>query len=196
MSDSRCRFGYGVAVSEGRGHPSGGVSDLYFQPSKKEEMNTDPLLTPSGSYERNSVVADLEQKLEQLKKLERQRVNVQVDMPSYAEQQPAREQTTVWDDIREEMNGMTETQRQMLAQDEEYRDCDMAISAIAAQLQMQMLMPYILQNKEGKRALERQLVTIRTKKEQIIRAEAQEMAEFHRWKNEQMKATSGTVKQK
>ena len=91
----------------------------------------------------------------------------------------------VWDDINEELSALTDAQKEMLYADADYRQLDMAIAQVAAQYQVQLLMPYVLQDKEGKKLLEKQLLTIRTKKDDIIASEKAEYDEFRRWKESQ-----------
>lgn len=99
---------------------------------------------------------------------------------------------TVWDDISTELNSLTDTQRSILFADEDYRSNDEAIAAIAAQYQMQVLMPYVLEDENGKKLLERQLHLIKARKDSIIRAEQEEMQAFRTWKAEQMAAKTKT----
>jgi hypothetical protein len=99
-------------------------------------------------------------------------------MESTESQQP----TNVWDDINEELSSFSDAQKEMLFADADYKQLDMAIAQIAAQYQVQLLMPYVIQDKEGKKLLEKQLLTIRTKKDDIIASEKAEYDEFRRWK--------------
>lgn len=133
----------------------------------------DPLLYKSDT------IQQLERQLEDLKR--QQQVRVQVDMP-YTQTQTQR---TVWDDITDELNSMSESQKQILFSDAEYQHADQSVAAIAAKYQMSMLMPYVASDAEGKKALETQLLIIRTKKDAIVKREADELAEFRRWKEQQ-----------
>lgn len=91
-------------------------------------------------------------------------------------------QKTVWDDINEELSALSESQKEHLFADADYQRLDAAIAQVAAQYQVQLLMPYVLQDAQGKKLLEKQLLTIRTKKDDIIASEKAEMDEFRRWK--------------
>lgn len=97
------------------------------------------------------------------------------------------EERTVLDDINAEMAELTDSQKEHLFADADYQQLDAAIAQIAAQYQVQLLMPYVLQDKEGKKLLERQLLTIRTKKDDIIAAERAELDEFRKWKKSKSK---------
>ena len=97
------------------------------------------------------------------------------------------EERTVLDDINAEMAELTDSQKEHLYADADYQQLDAAIAQIAAQYQVQLLMPYVLQDKEGKKLLERQLLTIRTKKDDIIAAERAELDEFRKWKKSKSK---------
>lgn len=96
-------------------------------------------------------------------------------------------QRSVLDDINDEMSELTDSQKEHLFADADYQQLDAAIAQIAAQYQVQLLMPYVLQDKEGKKLLERQLLTIRTKKDDIIAAERAELDEFRKWKKSKSK---------
>lgn len=97
------------------------------------------------------------------------------------------EERTVLDDINAEMAELTDSQKEHLYADADYQQLDTAIAQIAAQYQVQLLMPYVLQDKEGKKLLEKQLLTIRTKKDDIIAAERAEFDEFRKWKKSKSK---------
>ena len=101
-----------------------------------------------------------------------------------AENRPsqARRKKTVWDEIREELNDLTDGQKEILFADTEYQQRDAAIANIAAQYQMQLLIPYVLEDEDGRKALEAQLYTIRAKKDQLQAKEREEMQEFKAWK--------------
>lgn len=80
---------------------------------------------------------------------------------------------------------MPDTQKQVLFQDPEYQEADQAVAAIAAKYQLSLLMPYVANDEEGKKALERQLILIKAKKDGIAKREYEELAEFRRWKEQQ-----------
>lgn len=120
----------------------------------------------------------MQRQLDELKR--QQQVRVQVDMPMQNE----RPQRTVWDDITAELNSMSDSQKQILFADADYQIADRAIAEIASRYQMQILMPYVAADEDGKRMLEQQLHLIKAKKEGIIKREAQEMEEFRRWKEQ------------
>lgn len=95
---------------------------------------------------------------------------------------PSKQNKSVLDEINEEVNALTDAQKQMLFADKDYAKLDEAIAGIAAQYQAQLLMPYVLKDEQGKKLLEKQLLTIRAKKDDIIASEQAEMDEFRRWK--------------
>lgn len=96
---------------------------------------------------------------------------------------------TVWDEISEELNGMTEAQKEILFRDAEYKQSDNEVALIAARYQMSLLMPYVVEDAEGKKSLEKQLHIIRAKKDAIIKQEQSEREEFLRWKEKKNKKT-------
>lgn len=96
--------------------------------------------------------------------------------------QAPKDQPSVWDEITNELNSMSDTQKAMLMADEEYQHKDQQIAAIAARYQIAVLMPYVMQDEEGRKALEEQLRLIRAKKEFIQVREREELAEFEQWK--------------
>lgn len=141
------------------------------------QQQQDPLLSRAETIQR------LESQLNELKR--QQQVRVQVDMP-YQQPQPQQpQQKSVWDEISEELNSMPDTQKQVLFQDPEYQEADRAVAAIAAKYQLSLLMPYVANDEEGKKALERQLILIKAKKDGIAKREYEELAEFRRWKEQQ-----------
>lgn len=89
---------------------------------------------------------------------------------------------TVWDEISEELNAMSDSQKEILFRDAEYKQSDNEVAMIAARYQMSLLMPYVVEDAEGKKSLEKQLHIIRAKKDAIIKQEQTEREEFLRWK--------------
>lgn len=89
---------------------------------------------------------------------------------------------TVWDEISEELNGMSDSQKEILFRDADYQQTDKEVAMIAARYQMSLLMPYVVEDAEGKKSLEKQLHIIRAKKDAIIKQEQSEREEFLRWK--------------
>lgn len=144
---------------------SGNNNFNFFGPSQ------DPLLSPEY------MDTQIEKMIEMRDQMRKQQAQAQSQ-----QHQPA--QKTVWDDITEELNSMSDAQKEILFQDDEYRQCDEEIAIVAAKYQMSLLMPYVLEDAEGKKSLERQLCLIRAKKEKIIKQERSEMEEFRRWKEE------------
>lgn len=136
----------------------------------------DPILSPEY------MEAQIDRMAEIRDRLIKQRQQVQ------AEPRQEEHSTTVWDDIREELSGLNDTQKAMLFADEDYKRNDEAIAVIAAQYQLQALMPYVMNDPEGQKLLERQLHLIKAKKDSIIKAEQEEMQAFRVWKAEQLAA--------
>lgn len=96
---------------------------------------------------------------------------------------------TVWDEISEELNAMTDAQKDILFRDTDYQQSDKEVAMIAARYQMSLLMPYVVEDAEGKKSLEKQLHIIRAKKDAIIKQEQSEREEFLRWKEKKNKKT-------
>ena len=145
----------------------------------------DPLLN-NRNYPTMPNLEEMQRNLDRMKQ-EQQRLSIQVDMP--AQQQPI-QQRSVWDDITEELNSLNDGQKEILFSDPEYRKNDMEIAQTAAKYQMSLLMPYVLSDKDGKKALETQLYMIRAKKEEIIKQEEQERKEFLKWKESRNSKTA------
>lgn len=94
---------------------------------------------------------------------------------------------TVWDEISEELNAMSDSQKDILFRDADYQQSDKDVALIAARYQMSLLMPYVVEDVEGKKSLEKQLHIIRAKKDAIIKQEQTEREEFLRWKEKKNK---------
>ncbi len=141
------------------------------------EAVSDPLLQDTGS------VARLDQQISRMIEL-RDQMRQQVQQQGTTENRSpqARRKKTVWDEIREELNDLTDGQKEILFADPEYQQRDAVIANIAAQYQMQLLIPYVLDDEDGRKALEAQLYTIRAKKDQLQAKERAELQEFKAWK--------------
>ena len=135
----------------------------------------DPLLDPS--YMDSQIEKMIELRDQMRNRGSRQTQNQQQEAPP---------EKTVWDEITEELESMSDAQKQMLFADEDYQRADQRIAEIAAGYQMSVLMPYVLGDAEGRKALQVQLSTIRAKKDAIIAREREEYAEFENWKRSRM----------
>ena len=134
----------------------------------------DPLLTPEY----------MDTQIQQLVELRDQMRKAQTKTAT-----PKTTTRTVWDDITEELNSMTDAQKEILFCDGEYKQSDNEVAMVAARYQMSLLMPYVVEDAEGKKSLEKQLHIIRAKKDAIIKQEQSEREEFLRWKEKKNKKT-------
>lgn len=141
------------------------------------EISTDPLLNRESSISVDKVDQQISRMIELRDQLRQQQF--------HQEQPVEQRKKTAWDEIREELNSMTDTQKELLFRDPEYQQRDAAIAAIAAQYQMQVLIPYVLEDEDGRKAIEAQLYTIRAKKDTLQKMEQEEMRQFRAWKEEQ-----------
>lgn len=149
-----------------------GNINIYSQP--------DPLLSPEYM---DAHIAKMQEIRDEV--VARQQQQQQQQAQVQAQQQP--KQKTVLDDINEELNSLSESQKKALFGDKDYAKLDEAIAAVAMQYQVQLLMPYVMNDEQGKKLLEKQLLVIRTKKDDIVAAEQAEMEEFRRWKENKSK---------
>lgn len=132
----------------------------------------DPLLTPEYM---DSQIQQLVELRDQMRKAQ-----TKTTTPKVANK-------TVWDEISEELNGMSDSQKEILFRDAEYKQSDKEVAMVAARYQMSLLMPYVVEDAEGKKSLEKQLHIIRAKKDAIIKQEQTEREEFLRWKEKKNK---------
>ena len=146
-----------------------GNINIYSQP--------DPLLSPEYM---DAHIAKMQEIRDEVVARQQQQQQAQAQM-----QQP--KQRTVLDDIDEELKGLSDSQKRALYSDKDYAKLDEAIAAVAMQYQVQLLMPYVMNDEQGKKLLEKQLLVIRTKKDDIVAAEQAEMEEFRRWKENKSK---------
>lgn len=148
-----------------------GNINIYSQP--------DPLLSPEYM---DAHIAKMQEIRDEVvaRQQQQQQQQAQAQM-----QQP--KQRTVLDDINEELKGLSDSQKRALYSDKDYAKLDEAIAAVAMQYQVQLLMPYVMNDEQGKKLLEKQLLVIRTKKDDIVAAEQAEMEEFRRWKENKSK---------
>lgn len=137
----------------------------------------DPLLSPEYM---DAHIAKMQEIRDEVVARQQQQQQAQAQM-----QQP--KQRTVLDDIDEELKGLSDSQKRALYGDKDYAKLDEAIAAVAMQYQVQLLMPYVMNDEQGKKLLEKQLLVIRTKKDDIVAAEQAEMEEFRRWKENKSK---------
>lgn len=136
-------------------------------------LGGDPLLG-------NSIVGNnLE---EQLQLLEKYKQNLEAAKQMKQQIQPIQNQKLVWDEIDEEIKPLSDVQKSMLLQDEDYVDTYNRIQTIVQNELLNLVKARIENSQEGKELLQSQLKIVRKLKGKIIQETNREMQIFKEFK--------------
>lgn len=119
---------------------------------------------------------------EQLQLLERYKQNLEAAKQIKQQMQPAVQQKLVWDEIDAEVNPMSDEQKNMLFQDEDYLDTYNKIQNLVQMEILNLVKGRIESTQEGKELLQSQLKIIKRLKGKIIQETNREMEMFRRFR--------------
>ena len=121
---------------------------------------------------------------EQITLLERYKQNLEVAKQMKQQMQPTQpiQQKLVWDEIDAEISPMTEEQKSMLFQNEEYMDIYNRLQTLVQEEILTLVKPRIESTQEGKELLNNQLKVIKKLKGKIIQETNKEMEMFRKFR--------------
>lgn len=88
--------------------------------------------------------------------------------------QPQQSKTPTWDEIDKIMDGLTESQKSFLSENQEYIDSYTEVSNILQREYLRVMRPLVEQTKDGKDALDKHLTLIKRLKKSAIQADEAE----------------------
>lgn len=121
---------------------------------------------------------------EQITLLERYKQNLEAAKQMKQQMQPTQpvQQKLVWDEIDAEISPMTEEQKSMLFQNEEYMDIYNRLQTLVQEEILTLVKPRIESTQEGKELLNNQLKIIKKLKGKIIQETNKEMEMFRKFR--------------
>lgn len=121
---------------------------------------------------------------EQITLLERYKQNLEAAKQMKQQMQPTQpiQQKLVWDEIDAEISPMTEEQKSMLFQNEEYMDIYNRLQTLVQEEILTLVKPRIESTQEGKDLLNNQLKVIKKLKGKIIQETNKEMEMFRKFR--------------
>jgi D-hexose-6-phosphate mutarotase len=119
---------------------------------------------------------------EQLQLLERYKQNLEAAKQMKQQIHPNIQQKLVWDEIDAEINPMSDEQKNMLFQDEDYLDTYNKIQNLVQMEILNLVKGRIESTQEGKELLQSQLKIIKRLKGKIIQETNREMEMFRRFR--------------
>lgn len=85
------------------------------------------------------------------------------------QQQQQQTQHDIWSEIDKEIEMLSESEKEMLSQTEEFQETSMAVQTRYQYILNALIKPYMLNDAEGKKALEAQLACVKTVKKRIVK---------------------------
>lgn len=111
-------------------------------------------------------IAELEQKIQQLKQMDQMQVNVGVSMPQ--QKYSANNTKSIFIQIGEELDNLTETQRNNLLTNPQYVELDKELQGLIQSAFIDLIMPHVEESKNGNELLTEQLNFIKANKRAVI----------------------------
>lgn len=96
----------------------------------------------------------------------RQQLAQSQQMQLQAQQQ---QQPDIWNEIDKEIEILSDSEKEMLSQTEEFQETSAAVQARYQFILNSLIKPYMLNDAEGKKALESQLACVKTVKKRIVK---------------------------
>lgn len=90
--------------------------------------------------------------------------------------QPQQTKTPVWDEIDKIMDGLTESQKGFLNNNQEFVESYQEVAGILQREELRLIRPIVEQTKDGKDALERHLTLIKRLRKSALQAEEKKSA--------------------
>lgn len=90
--------------------------------------------------------------------------------------QPQQTKTPIWDEIDKIMDGLTETQKGFLNNNQEFVESYQEVAGILQREELRLIRPVVEQTKDGKDALERHLTLIKRLRKSAMQAEEKKSA--------------------
>lgn len=135
--------------------------------------NNDPVLRPQD------ISRAIDEQLANVRRLEQQ-------LAQYGAQQPG-SQSPLWDEIDSIVDGLSESERELLAADEEFNRSNGEVLAVLQQEYLRMMRPVVEGSTHGREALKNHLEVVRRLARRAREQTAAELREFREYKSKKQR---------
>lgn len=131
-------------------------------------LNNDPTL------QGNNFSRSIDEQLANIRQLEQQ-------LSQYKQSQPSNA-TPVWDEIDNIVAGLSDSEKEMLANDSEFNESNSAVLAVLQREYLRIMRPIVEASADGKEALQSHLATVKRLAKKAKEQTAEELKEFREYK--------------
>lgn len=135
--------------------------------------NNDPVLRPQD------ISRAIDEQLANVRRLEQQLAQYKQSQPSNA--------TPIWDEIDSIVDGLSESERELLAADEEFNRSNGEVLVVLQREYLRIMRPIVEASADGKEALQSHLATVKRLAKKAKEQTAEELKEFREYKSKKQR---------
>lgn len=136
-------------------------------------LNNDPTL------QGNNFSRSIDEQLANIRQLEQQ-------LSQYKQSQPSNA-TPIWDEIDNIVGGLTDSEKELLAADDEFNESNNVVLAVLQREYLRIMRPIVEASSDGKEALQSHLATVKRLAKKAKEQSAEELKEFREYKLKKQK---------
>lgn len=122
----------------------------------------------------NNFARSIDEQLANIRQLEQQ-------LSQYKQSQPSNS-TPIWDEIDNIVAGLSDSEKEMLANDSEFNESNSAVLAVLQREYLRIMRPIVEASADGKDALQSHLATVKRLAKKAKEQTAEELKEFREYK--------------
>lgn len=122
----------------------------------------------------NNFSRSIDEQLANIRQLEQQLTQFKQSQPSNA--------TPIWDEIDNIVAGLSDSEKEMLANDSEFNESNSAVLAVLQREYLRIMRPIVEASSDGKDALQSHLATVKRLAKKAKEQTAEELKEFREYK--------------
>lgn len=127
----------------------------------------------------NNFARSIDEQLANIRQLEQQ-------LSQYKQSQPSNS-TPIWDEIDNIVAGLSDSEKEMLANDSEFNESNSAVLAVLQREYLRIMRPIVEASADGKDALQSHLATVKRLAKKAKEQTAEELKEFREYKSKKQR---------
>lgn len=136
-------------------------------------LNNDPVLRPQD------ISRAIDEQLANIRQLEQQ-------LSQFKQSQPSNS-TPIWDEIDNIVAGLSDSEKEMLANDSEFNESNSTVLAVLQREYLRIMRPIVEASADGKEALQSHLATVKRLAKKAKEQTAEELKEFREYKSKKQR---------
>lgn len=127
----------------------------------------------------NNFARSIDEQLANIRQLEQQ-------LSQYKQSQPSNS-TPIWDEIDNIVAGLSDSEKEMLANDSEFNESNSAVLAVLQREYLRIMRPIVEASADGKEALQSHLAIVKRLAKKAKEQTAEELREFREYKSKKQR---------